>query len=267
MNTWMLLLLATLGLIACKAQPSTPEEPISPSPQTTRQLPLLEPLPEVEDLDPDEGVVHARLRAARTEGGAPWLYAYNGLNPGPLIRGRVGDTLIIELDNALETETTIHWHGLKVPFAMDGVAWRGAPVEAGGNFEYRFTLPHAGTYWYHPHFNTESQVDGGLYGALVIEDPAEPVPDEELVLIFDTEREYDAAQDALPIGSPGRHAHGHGRLAPRWRVNGQATPVEYQGRGGTVVRVRMINASNVGYLDLRWPGIRQRLMMCIGVMG
>ena len=60
----------------------------------------------------------------------------------------------------------------------------------GESFEYRFTLTQAGTFWYHPHFNTDEQVDAGLYGALIVEEPAEPVADAEWVLIFDTAHEH-----------------------------------------------------------------------------
>lgn len=204
--------------------------------------------PEAPDLEPDPGVVHVRLTAAERPDGAPFLYGYEGMTPGPTIRGRVGQMLVVELTNALDTPTTIHWHGMKVPFVMDGATWRGDPVGPGESFLYTFPLEHAGTFWYHPHFDTDRQVDGGLYGVLVVEDPAEPATD-ELVLVFDTEGEYDP-RDEHPD-------HGHGHLGRRWRINGQAAPVEYRARGGSATRVRLLNASNVDYLALRWPDLRQ----------
>ncbi len=198
--------------------------------------------PPAEDLDPAPDVLHVRLRAAAS-GDAPWLYAYNGQNPGPTLRAKVGDTLVVELENTLDDPTTIHWHGVAVPWAMDGVTWMGAPVAPGETFEYRFTLTRPGTFWYHPHFDTARQVDAGLYGVLVVEDPAEPAVD-DLVLVFDTVAEH---------GAP-RHAD-LGRV--RWWVNGQPAPATVSRRGGSLLRVRMLNASNAGYLALRWPDLRQ----------
>ena len=219
---------------------------------------------EATDVDPDPKTVHVHLRAAAkvhdTEQGPLQGYAYNDGLPGPTIRARLGDRLVVDLENAMDVSTTIHWHGLKVPYAMDGVTWQSAPVLAGGAFTYSFTLTQAGTFWYHPHFDSAHQVDGGLYGALIVEDPADPLPDEELVLIFDQWNE-------APMSSGGKHDDGHdhtaghthdhglGTLTAHWIVNGQTEPFVHV-EAGHSVRVRMINASNAGYLDLRWPGIR-----------
>ena len=202
---------------------------------------------EAEDLDPDPRVLQVKLRAEALDDGAGGVvYAYNGQRPGPTLRARVGDRLVVELENGLEVGTTIHWHGLKVPFEMDGVTWMGAPVGPGETFTYTFELTQAGTYWYHPHFNTASQVDRGLYGALIVENPEEPEADEELVLLLDSPDE-DVEPDK---------GHGHGRLVTAWWVNGHLRPTLTL-PGGARVRARLINVSNVGYLDLSWPGLRQ----------
>ncbi len=247
-STRLLSLIGLLGLLsACGARPAE-----APGEDPEGRARPLSRLAEIEDLDPAEGVIHGRLVAEAREGAAPWRYAYNGLNPGPLIRGRVGDRLVIDLENRLSVGTTIHWHGLKVPYEMDGVPWMREPVQPMASSRIEFELTHAGTYWYHPHFDTEGQVDGGLYGVVIVEDPAEPRADVEVALVFDVEQEDDPGRRSRPPG----HAHGHGRLRSAWRVNGERAPVVFEGRGGQVVRARLINASNVGYLDLRWPGIR-----------
>jgi FtsP/CotA-like multicopper oxidase with cupredoxin domain len=156
----------------------------------------------------------------------------------------VGDTLIVELVNDLDVETTIHWHGVAVPWAMDGVTWQSAPVPVGGDFIYTFTLNRAGTFWYHPHFDTERQVDLGLYGVLVVEDPADPVAEDERILVFDTWSEvHDHTEE-----NPANH-HSLGSLPTTWTVNGLVNPV-VRGQGGDRVRVRAVNVSNTGYLDL-----------------
>jgi FtsP/CotA-like multicopper oxidase with cupredoxin domain len=106
----------------------------------------------------------------------------------------------VELENALNAPTTIHWHGMSVPYAMDGVTWQTEHVLAGERFVYTFPLTAAGTFWYHPHFDSAGQVDHGLYGALVVEDPSEPHV-EELLLVFD--RLLNASSDEyLDLGWP-----------------------------------------------------------------
>lgn len=199
---------------------------------------------EAPDLDPDPNIVRVTLTASELTDGGVYRYAYDAVNPGPTIRARVGDRLIVELTNNLTSATTIHWHGVAVPFDMDGVTWMRDPIAPGATFTYQFDLPTAGTFWYHPHFDTEQQVEGGLYGALIVEDPADPAPDQDLVLIVDVDDEL----------LPTPHAHGHGRNVTTWRVNGVEQPT-LRVPGGTSIRARVINVSNVGILALRYPNL------------
>ena len=227
----------TFGVLAaCRPTPT-------PQTQQSRQ-PLSFPV-EAEDLDPDPDIVRVVLTAAKTEDGGRYPYAYNGVNPGPTIRAKVGDLLIATLVNQLDDPTTIHWHGAGAPFEMDGVAWMGAPTAAGESFEYRFRLRKAGTFWYHPHFNTSRQVEGGLNGVLIVTDPSEPEVDRDLVLVFD------AAGEDLDLSSPRPH-HGRSRLTDRWLINGQA-PSDVTLAGGQSVRARLVNVSNTAYLALEGP--------------
>lgn len=222
-----------LALVACRETTSRSARPLAPV--------------EATDVDPAADVVRVELTASRLAAGADFLYAYNGTNPGPTIRANVGDTLVVDLTNDLDSATTIHWHGVAVPFDMDGVTWMRDPIAPGATFTYRFQLPTAGTFFYHPHFDTESQVEGGLYGALVVHDPDEPTPDVDIVLIADV-------ADELSPGSG--HAHGHGRRVVRWRVNG-VEGAELSVPGGASVRARFVNASNVGILALTAPDLLQ----------
>ena len=216
---------------------------------------------EAEDLDDEPAVVRVRLTAAPAvhafqlppeDGGALVEregYAYNGLLPGPTIRARLGDTLIVELENALDLPTTLHWHGMHVPFEMDGGTWMLDPVEPGESTTYSFSLDHAGTFWYHPHFNSDATVDAGLYGFVVVEDPDEPATDQELLMLFD--------DWALPgYGeADGEDDHGMDGEVGRWTLNGLVDPVITL-TGGETARVRLLNVSNVGYLSLSWPEMR-----------
>ena len=99
---------------------------------------------------------------------------YNGTVPGPMIRVTQGDKVRINLKNELPFPTTIHWHGVLVPNAMDGVPnMTQEAVPPGGTFTYEFTAEPAGTFWYHSHYETDSQVLTGLYAPFIIE-PKEP---------------------------------------------------------------------------------------------
>ena len=205
--------------------------------------------PEAEDLDGAEDVVHVELTAAvhthEVGGETVEGYAFSGSTPGPTIRGRVGDTLIVELDNQLDENTTIHWHGLEVPYEMDGVTWQADPVAPGESFTYTFELVEAGTYWYHPHFDSNEQVSRGLYGLLIVEDPKDPEPAEELLLVFD---------DWLLGEFDDEGVHGEHGQEGTWTINGVVSP-RWEAPAG-VTRVRMLNASNTGYLKLAWPELR-----------
>jgi FtsP/CotA-like multicopper oxidase with cupredoxin domain len=115
--------------------------------------------------------VTVRLEAAETgweiaPGHVVPGYGFNGQVPGPAIEAEVGDTLVVDLTNALHEPTSIHWHGLRVPAEMDGTQLVQQPIQPGKTFQYRFALPDAGTFWYHPHINETVQLEKGLYGAL-----------------------------------------------------------------------------------------------------
>jgi FtsP/CotA-like multicopper oxidase with cupredoxin domain len=112
-------------------------------------------------------------------------WAFNGALPGPELRLRAGQVVRVRLHNRLPAATTVHWHGIALHNAMDGVPEVTQPaVEPGDGFIYRFRVPDPGTYFYHPHVGVQS--DRGLYGPLVVEDPNEAGRyDREAVLVLD----------------------------------------------------------------------------------
>lgn len=134
-------------------------------------------------------VVRRTLRAAPGTADLGGRYAstwlFDGALPGAEVRANVGDHVRIRFENHLPARSTIHWHGLALRNDMDGVpGLTQKSVAPGGTFDYAFTAPHPGTYWFHPHVGV--QLDTGLYGALIIEDPTEKAAyDDELVLILD----------------------------------------------------------------------------------
>jgi FtsP/CotA-like multicopper oxidase with cupredoxin domain len=111
--------------------------------------------------------------------------AINGSLPGPTLKWREGDTVTIAVTNHLPDETSIHWHGIRVPAVMDGVPGLSfAGIATGKTFVYRFTVPQNGTYWYHSHSGFQEQL--GLWGALVIERrDKDPIPyDRDYVVLL-----------------------------------------------------------------------------------
>jgi FtsP/CotA-like multicopper oxidase with cupredoxin domain len=129
--------------------------------------------------------LNAAPLAATLEGKRVPTWGYNGAVNGPLLRGAVGDRLEVALHNALPQETTIHWHGLAIENSQDGVQnVTQKAVAAGADYSYGFRLPHPGTYWYHSHVGL--QRDRGLYGPLIVDDPAEAKDwDHEWVIVLD----------------------------------------------------------------------------------
>ncbi|MBX5223356.1 multicopper oxidase family protein [Rhizobium sp. NLR8a] len=101
----------------------------------------------------------------------------------PVLRMTKGRPYAARLKNGLDEPTTIHWHGLRIDNRMDGVPFVTQPyIYTGDSFDYAFTPPDAGTFWYHPHCNTLTQMGHGMTGMLVVEDPADPEFDAEVLL-------------------------------------------------------------------------------------
>ncbi|MBG9789135.1 MULTISPECIES: multicopper oxidase family protein [Brevibacillus] len=113
------------------------------------------------------------------------VWTFNNSVPGPEIRVKVGDTVKINLKNELEEPVSIHWHGYPVPNDMDGIP--GVTQDAvvpGKTFTYEFEATVAGTYWYHSHQDSVNQLDKGLYGSLIVEDPNDSY-DRDYTLVLD----------------------------------------------------------------------------------
>jgi FtsP/CotA-like multicopper oxidase with cupredoxin domain len=203
----------------------------------------------------DRSVVEVELEAREIDwefapGVTTKAWGFNGQIPGPVIEARVGDVLEVRLTNRLLEPTVIHWHGLRVPAAMDGTDMVQHPIAPGETFTYRFTLPDAGTFWYHPHMNETAQLERGLYGALVVRGTNEPVLDGERVLVLDDVK-LDRTGHIKPLG--GLIERHDGRQGGTRLVNGKAEP-ELTMAAGQVERWRIINASSARYVRLSIGG-------------
>jgi multicopper oxidase len=109
--------------------------------------------------------------------------AFGNTIPGPVIRAKVGDELVVNVSNRLGEATSAHWHGIALRNDMDGAEPATPNIEAGQDFTYRFSVPNSGTYWVHPHVGLQDDV--GLYLPLIIEDPTEGDYDAEWIVILD----------------------------------------------------------------------------------
>jgi FtsP/CotA-like multicopper oxidase with cupredoxin domain len=211
----------------------------------------------LESAQPDRGraVVAVDLEAREVDwefvpGRRTRAWTFGGSVPGPTIEAQVGDVLEIRLTNHLPEPTVVHWHGLRIPAAMDGTEMVQRPVAPGETFTYRFRVPDAGTFWYHSHFNETVQLERGLYGALVVRAPDEPVFDADRTLVLDdVELETDGQ-----IRPPGWWIESHdGREGSIRLVNGRQEP-EIRMAAGQIERWRIVNAASARYVRLSVGG-------------
>ncbi|HAI29926.1 MAG TPA: copper oxidase, partial [Thalassospira sp.] len=191
------------------------------------------------------------------------VWAYNGTVPGGLLRVKQGEDVHVRFDNQLSEASSIHWHGVRVPNAMDGVpGLTQKPVAPGEIFDYRFNARDAGTYWYHPHINSPTQLARGLYGALIVEE-AEPVAvDREFVWLIDDWRLGETGE--IDPTFNGGHDVGHaGRLGELVTINGVANPA-IAVRPGERIRLRLINTANARVFAIDFAGLAPHLVALDG---
>ena len=183
------------------------------------------------------------------------IWGYNGRVPGPEIRLRRGQRLRVEVENRLDQETTVHWHGLRIPNAMDGVPYvTQPPIPPGGRFVYDFEPPDAGTFWYHPHVRGAEQQGRGLYGALIVEEYEPPRVDRDVTWVIDDWRLTDGGAIHESFFNPMDLSHA-GRLGNVASLNGRDSGI-FQVRAGERLRLRLINTANARIFALRFEDHR-----------
>ncbi|AIW15464.1 multicopper oxidase family protein [Vibrio tubiashii] len=170
------------------------------------------------------------------------VLGFNGEIPAPTIRCRQGQEVTIRFTNKLLEPTTIHWHGLRIPIEMDGVPFLSqAPIMPGETFEYRFTPPDAGTFWYHPHMNSVKQLGMGLVGLIIVEEavPVEFGEEHELMLKhWHLDKQGQWKELMIPrlsarMGTPGEWSSVNGVHEPKYQLKENAT-----------TRLRIANVDN-----------------------
>jgi FtsP/CotA-like multicopper oxidase with cupredoxin domain len=216
-------------------------------------------LSEAEDLNPDPRIVEVNLEARIAEVSLGedkhvLAWTYNGQLPGPLIRAHVGDRVIVHFHNRLPEPTTVHWHGVRVPIAMDGVPGISQPpIKPGDDFTYDFVVPDSGLYWYHPHTMSAAQVGYGLYGPILVDDPQEDaqvgVADQLVLVLSDIGVEQGGKLEDPESG--GSTSMAFGREGNIVLVNGRIGSVgKLLARSGAPQRWRILNAAKSRYFSM-----------------
>lgn len=193
------------------------------------------------------------------------IWGFDGQAPGPLLRARQGARFERRLVNNLPVPTSVHWHGIRIDNAMDGVAGLTQdPVAPGDTFDYAFDLPDAGTYWYHAHTMSYEQVARGLYGALIVEEAEAPDVDrEETLILGDWRLDRETAQITPDFGAWHDLSHA-GRMGNLITTNG-AFDLRLDARRNERLRLRLVNAANARILPLSLLGLEGWLMALDGM--
>src|SRR4051812_19262898 len=189
------------------------------------------------------------------------MIAYNASIPGPTLRVRQGSEISVRVRNDADTEATVHWHGLRLDNAYDGVPHETqAPIAVGREFTYKVRFPDAGLYWYHPHIREDYGLDMGLYGNIVV-DPADddywPLVDREHVVTLDDVLVENGQMAPFHVDGPTHVAMG--RFGNVMLTAGETT-IELAADAGEVVRFYFTNTANTRLFNVALPGGRMKLV-------
>jgi suppressor of ftsI len=189
------------------------------------------------------------------------MFAFNDQYPGPLLQIPQGAEIIVDLTNALDQPTTVHWHGVRLDNRFDGTPdLTQQPVPPGGHFMYRLRFPDAGIYWYHPHIREDVQQELGLYGNMLVRSPRpdyfSPAHREEILMLDDLLLNDDGL---VPFGADAATHALMGRFGNVLLVNGEPR-YSLSVRKGEVVRFYLTNVSNTRTFNLSFPGARMKVV-------
>ncbi|WP_236603871.1 multicopper oxidase family protein [Sandaracinus amylolyticus] len=203
-------------------------------------------------------IVAAPTTLPLLDGRALDVWAYDGQVPGPVLRANVGDRLRVRITNRLPQPTSIHWHGIRLDNAMDGVPGvTQPPIAPGESFTYDFVARDAGTFWFHPHTRGSEQIERGLHGVLVIDDPDAPRVRDAVWVLDDWRLDASGAIDPAFVT---RHDLAHdGRWGRAITINariGHREPIA----PGERLRVRIVNVANGRVFAPRVVGADARII-------
>jgi FtsP/CotA-like multicopper oxidase with cupredoxin domain len=186
------------------------------------------------------------------------MLAYNGSIPGPTLRVQQGSTLVVNVVNEGDLETTVHWHGLRLENQYDGTAETQRPIPVNGRFTYRLTFPDPGVYWYHPHIREDYGQEMGLYGNILVV-PAEPdywpPVNREIILTLDDILLEDGKVAPFSRLHPTYAAMG--RFGNVLLANGEPE-LSLRARQGEVLRFYLTDTANTRVFNVAVRGARMK---------
>jgi FtsP/CotA-like multicopper oxidase with cupredoxin domain len=196
----------------------------------------------------------------RVAGETVRMLAYNGSIPGPTLRVPQGAEIEVTVVNRGDTETTVHWHGLRLDYRSDGTHETQAPIPVGGSYSCRVTFPDPGVYWYHPHIREDYGQEMGLYGNVLVV-PSDPEywgsADRELLLTLDDVLLEDGA--IAPFSRDETNYVAMGRFGNVMLIAGETDP-SLEARAGEVVRLYLTNTANTRVFNAGIAGARMKLV-------
>jgi len=183
------------------------------------------------------------------------LWTFSAANPPPVLRVGLGDRLRVKLTNGLTRpgeHVSIHWHGIRLPLAQDGVPYVSqAPVEPGDSFIYDFVPPDTGTFFFHTHCNTAEQLGRGLSGILIVDGDEVTPFDAERILVMRDWRIDRERGTFLPFFTD-EGASGSGSFGPVRTVNGAVSPkIAVPPHANVRIRLINIDATRIAQIGLR----------------
>lgn len=189
------------------------------------------------------------------------MYGFDGQSPGPTLVVKRGGHVVVRLVNHTELPTSLHWHGVRVPNAADGVTGLTQdPVAPGKRFDYDLEFPDVGVFWYHPHHHQTIGQDLGLYGAIrVIPDRADDTStvDREAILLLDDLLVGEDGLEPWGLEAP-THAF-MGRFGNQFLINGRSD-FRLAVVAGETVRFHLVNAANTRVMNIRFGDRPMRLI-------
>lgn len=236
--------------------------PFLPRVEDPERVPFARPRELVALADGDTLHLEASYVRRRLRGKTHIMYGFNGQIPGPLVQVSENATVTVRFTNRIDWPTTVHWHGIRIDNASDGVPGvTQEPVQPGESFDYRIHFKDAGIYWYHPHHREDILKELGLYGNLMVR-PRDPgyfgsAHREEVLMLDDIL--MDAEDELFPFGTE-RATHAlMGRFGNVFLVNGEPEYRE-RARTGEVVRYFLTNVSNTRTYNLSFAGARMKVV-------
>ena len=222
--------------------------PYLPVPDSS--APLARPREVLHVSDGDTVRLEAGLVRRILNGHSYTMFGYNGQYPGPLLEAARGSEIVVRFTNRLPDSSSIHWHGIRLDNAFDGVS------AVGSEFTYHVRFPDAGIYWYHPHLREDIQQELGLYGNILVRPEYGPANREEILMLDDL---LVGPEGPVPLGKESPTHALMGRFGNLFLVNDEPG-YRLAVRRGEVVRFYLTNASNTRTLNLSFAGARMKVV-------